>query len=248
MDILSHILFDFFGTLVSYSESRIEQGYSRSYNLIVENGSDLIYSDFLNLWDRMFIKFEEQSTASHDEFSMAELCECFLHKTLGKIPSFELIASFRDTYLDEWSQGVTYITGVNEMLEKLAENYTLVLVTNTHHAGLVHKHLHSSGMERYFIHIITSVKYGRRKPDPSIFEHALQVSNGQKKTSLFVGDSYFLDYEGARAAGLPCLLIDSNQRHRIPNSHRLDGILDLPSAIFRATPPNSAEPKSRPAD
>ncbi len=234
MDRLSHILFDFFGTLVFYSESRVEQGYSRSYDLIVANGSDLTYSAFLNQWDRMFREFEELSVASQVEFSMTDLCECFLQGILGSSLKLELIASFRDTYLEEWSQGVTYIAGVNEMLADLASKYTLVLVTNTHHAGLVQKHLQDSGMEQYFMHVITSVEHGRRKPDRSIFEHALQVSNCKKETALFVGDSYFIDYEGARVAGLPCLLIDPNQRHSIPNPHRLNGILNLPSAISRA--------------
>ena len=234
MEKLSHILFDFFGTLVSYSESRIEQGYSRSYNLIVANGSDMTYSVFLNQWDKMFRQFEELSAVSQVEFSMTGLCQCFLQGILGKSPNSELIDSFRDTYLEEWSKGVTYIPGVNEMLANLSAKYRLVLVTNTHHAGLVQMHLQDSGMERYFIHVITSVEHGRRKPDRSIFEHALQVSNCQKERALFVGDSYSMDYEGARAAGLPCLLIDPNQRHNIPNLHRLNGILDLPSAISRA--------------
>lgn len=234
MDRLSHILFDFFGTLVFYSESRIEQGYSRSYDLIVANGSDMTYSAFLNQWDRMFREFEELSLASQVEFSMTDLCECFLQGILGNSLNLELIASFRDTYLEEWSQGVTYIAGVNKMLADLAAKYALVLVTNTHHAGLVQRHLQGSGIERYFMHVITSVEHGRRKPDSSIFEHALQVSNCQKERALFVGDSYSMDYEGARAAGLPCLLIDPNQRHNIPNLLRLNGILDLPSAISRA--------------
>ena len=204
MDRLSHILFDFFGTLVLYSESRVEQGYSRSHDLIVANGSDMTYSVFLSQWDRMFREFEEVSVASRVEFSMTDLCECFLQGILGNSLNSELIASFRDTYLEEWSQGVTYIPGVNEMLADLAAKYTLVLVTNTHHAGLVQKHLQNSGMEQYFKHVITSVEHGRRKPNRSIFAHALQVSNCQKATALFVGDSYSIDYEGARAARLPC--------------------------------------------
>jgi putative hydrolase of the HAD superfamily len=234
MERLSHILFDFFGTLVSYSESRIEQGFSRSYNLIVANGSDMTYSVFLNQWDRMFRQFEALSAVSQVEFSMTDLCQCFLQGILGKSPDSELIASFRDTYLKEWSKGVTYIPGVNEMLANLSAKYRLVLVTNTHHAGLVQKHLQDSGMERHFIYVITSVEHGKRKPDRSIFEHALQVSNCPKEAALFVGDSYSMDYEGARAAGLPSLLIDPNQEHRIPNSHRLNRILDLPSAILQA--------------
>lgn len=234
MQNLTHILFDFFGTLVSYSESRIEQGYPRSYKLIVVNGSDISYSAFLKQWDRMFSEFEELSAVSQVEFSMTALCECFLQRILGKSLSSESIASFRDTYLEEWSQGVTYISGVNEMLAELATKYTLVLVTNTHHAGLVQKHLHGSGMERHFMHVITSVEHGRRKPDRSIFDHALQVSNCQKETALFVGDSYPHDYEGAQSAGIPCLLIDPANSYGVPHSHRLKGILDVSSTICRA--------------
>ena len=55
----THIFFDFFGTLVSYSESRVEQGYPRSYKHIAENGFDSTYSAFLSEWDLLFRKFEE---------------------------------------------------------------------------------------------------------------------------------------------------------------------------------------------
>lgn len=235
MQRLTHILFDFFGTLVLYSESRIEQGYAHTYKLFTDNGSELNYSAFLWEWDRLFSEFEQRSAASQNEFSMTEICECFLRRTLGKSYRFELVASFRDTYLEEWSRGVTYILGVNEMLDALAAKYTLVLVSNTHHAELVHYHLQSSGMDRYFEYVVTSVEYGRRKPSRSIFEHALHVSNGQKETALFVGDSYVVDYDGARAAGLACLLIDPIQRYGVPSSHRLDTVLDVPPLCFKAS-------------
>ena len=243
MQNLTHILFDFFGTLVSYSESRVEQGYSRSYKLIVDNGSDFTYQAFLNEWDQLFREFEQRNSASQNEFSMTELCEYFFRQSLKIVPDFELVASFRDTYLDEWSRGVTYISGVNEMLDALSANYTLVLVSNTHHAKLVQDHLRKSGMERYFDYVITSAEHGRRKPSRSIFEHALHSSNGLKEAALFVGDSYALDYQGAIAAGIPCLLIDPAKRYDVPNYLRLNGILDLPSALLLANHANEADVK-----
>ena len=241
MKLITHILFDFFGTLVSYSESRVEQGYPQSHKLLVEIGSDLTYQTFLNEWDRLFSEFEQQSTLSHNEFSMTELCECFFRQSIKLVPDSELVASFRDTYLDEWSRGVTYISGVNEMLDTLSANYTLVLVTNTHHAKLVQDHLRNSGMERYFNYVITSVEHGRRKPSRSIFEHALISSNGLKEAALFVGDSYVLDYQGALAAGIQSLLIDPEKRYDVPNFHRLNGILELPSAILLTNQANAAD-------
>jgi putative hydrolase of the HAD superfamily len=84
MQNLTHILFDFFGTLVSYSESLVEQGYSRSYKLLVDNGATFTYQAFLNEWNRLFGEFEQQSSLSHNEFSMTGICECFVRKILGK--------------------------------------------------------------------------------------------------------------------------------------------------------------------
>ncbi len=231
MQNLTHILFDLFGTLVTYSESRVEQGYSKSYKILIDNGYALTYRAFLKEWDRLFDEFEQQSTLSHNEFSMTEICECFMRKILAITPKFELVESFRDTYLSEWSQGVNYISGVNEMLDALSANHTLVLVSNTHHAKLVQDHLRNSGMEQYFDSIITSVEHGKRKPSRTIFEHALLSSNGLKETAIFVGDSYTLDYNGALSAGIQCFLIDPAKSYDVPNSHRLNEILDLPSAI-----------------
>ena len=238
---LTHILFDFFGTLVTYSKSLVEQGYSQSFKILIDNGSAFTYQAFLNEWERLFGKFEQQSTLSHNEFSMTEICECFMRKILGTAPKFEVVESFRDTYLTEWSRGVNYISGVNEMLDALSVNYTLVLVSNTHHVQLVQYHLRNSGMEQYFDSIITSVEYGKRKPSKSIFEHALHSSNGMKETALFVGDSYVLDYKGALSAGISCFLIDPAKRYDVPKSHRLKEILDLPSAILLANQVNTAD-------
>jgi len=228
---LTHILFDLFGTLVTYSDSRVDQNYSQSHKVLTENGATIAYQIFMNQWDSLFDEFEQQSALSLNEFSMTEICEHFIRKILGKAPKSDVVESFRDTYLSEWSQGVNYIPGVNEMLNVLSTNHTLVLVSNTHHGNLVQDHLRDSGMERYFDAVITSVEYGKRKPSRSIFNHALRSSNGLKETALFVGDSYALDYKGAVSAGIPCLLIDPAKRHDVPNSHRLDEILDLPSAI-----------------
>ena len=151
------------------------------------------------------------------------------------------IAHSSKAKIDEWGQGVSYISGVNEMLDALSANYTLVLVTNTHHAKLVQDHLRNSGMERYFNYVITSVEHGRRKPSRSIFEHALISSNGLKEAALFVGDSYVLDYQGALAAGIQSLLIDPEKRYDVPNFHRLNGILELPSAILLTNQANAAD-------
>jgi len=46
------------------------------------------------------------------------------------------------------------------------------------------------------------------KPDPAIFEHALQRGNVTAQETIYIGDNYYADVVGARRAGLRPILYD----------------------------------------
>ena len=56
--------------------------------------------------------------------------------------------------------------------------------------------------------VVTSAGTGARKPDPAIFERALELAGCTASEALHVGDSTAEDVAGAQAAGIPALLID----------------------------------------
>jgi putative hydrolase of the HAD superfamily len=223
----THVLFDFFGTLVAYSDSRVEQGYARSHELLLERGAALDYALFLERWSASFDELETRAQDSLDEYSMDVVCEQFLSRVLPVRPDSGIVSLFRDTYLSEWNKSVRYVSGVRELLAELAEYFTLVLVTNTHHADLVHGHLHAMGLAQHFARVVTSVEHGKRKPSACIFERALALSSGKPETSVYVGDSFAADYLGATNAGLRCLLIDPERRHDVPDVNRIAHVLDV---------------------
>jgi putative hydrolase of the HAD superfamily len=227
----THVLFDFFGTLVAYSESRVEQGFQRSHEVLLQNGADIDYATFLERWDGTFDEFETRAQQSLDEYSMDAVCGHFLSSVLRRGAERETVELFRDTYLSEWNKGVRYIPGVQELLVALAESFTLVLVTNTHHAALVHNHLQAMDVAHHFATVVTSVDHGRRKPSACIFHRALALSDGNPETSVYVGDTFTADYLGATNAGLRCLLIDPNHRHDVPDANRMSHILDASARL-----------------
>lgn len=98
MAILTHVLFDFFGTLVAYSESRVEQGFQRSYEVLVTAGTQVDYSGFLERWSGTFEEFEMRAQHSLDEYSMNDVCEKFRQQVLPQPPDPDVIARFRDAY------------------------------------------------------------------------------------------------------------------------------------------------------
>jgi 2-haloalkanoic acid dehalogenase type II len=56
--------------------------------------------------------------------------------------------------------------------------------------------------------VVTSAAVGARKPDPAIFERALELAGCAPAEALHVGDTPDEDVAGARAAGIRSLLID----------------------------------------
>jgi len=223
----THLLFDFFGTLVAYSASLVEQGFHGSYALLQEAGSQTTYAGFLDRWEATFRDFDSLAQRDLREFSMDAVCEAFLQSLLGRQPDEMTVTRFRDTYLAEWNKGVAYVPGVTELLAALVERFTLAVVTNTHHAELVHQHLSAMGVESYFSAVVTSVEHGMRKPSRCIFDRALACTGGRPDATVHIGDSFSADYRGATDAGLRGFLIDPESRHDIPEADRLAQVLDV---------------------
>lgn len=223
---VTHVLFDFFGTLVEYSPSRTEQGYPRSFARLREAGSGLDYAGFLALWSETAEALDAEAERSGREFSMQTLARAFLERAVPR-PDASLVRDFVGLYLEEWNAGVRYHAALPPMLDRLGERFTLGIVTNTHDATLVHGHLARMGVADRFRAVVTSVEHGMRKPGPSIFEHALAVVGARAERCLYVGDDPAADYRGARGAGMRAMLIDPGDAHGVAAVDRLGSILDL---------------------
>jgi HAD superfamily hydrolase (TIGR01549 family) len=56
--------------------------------------------------------------------------------------------------------------------------------------------------------LFDSFEEGVEKPDPRLFQIALERSGGRRETTTHVGDLYHVDVVGARSAGLQAVLLD----------------------------------------
>ena len=224
------ILLDFFGTLVDYDPSRTAQGYHRTHALLGDLGLDIGYAEFLERWSAISARFDEASSIEDREFSMVELGHAFLAE-IGRPATDAEVGTVVAAYLADWNQGVHAITGVVELLDRLAADHRLAVVTNTHDPELVPEHLAAMGMDRHVDRVITSVEIGWRKPHPAIFAAAVEALDATPEECTFVGDTKSADYDGPRAAGMHALLIDPQARHDIPDAHRLSSVLDLPHRL-----------------
>lgn len=92
-----------------------------------------------------------------------------------------------------------------QTLRKLAEKYSLVLVSNFY--GNINAVISDFGIDSYFKAVIESAVVGVRKPDPEIFNLGLKALGLPAEDVLVVGDSLSKDILPALSLGCPTALL-----------------------------------------
>jgi putative hydrolase of the HAD superfamily len=225
---LTHLLFDFFGTLVDYSPSRTEQGYQRSHALLHDFGGQLGYERFLQVWSATSDRFDQDSALEEREFSMVDVTTAFLRAVLPVEPTPGQVDTFVETYLAEWGAAVRHPAGIEALLKGLSSQFGLAVVSNTHSPTMVPVQLAAMGVLDLMDAVVLSVDVGRRKPHAEIYQATLRQLAIPAQDAWFIGDSYEADYLGPRRMGMEALLIDPHETASIPRHHRLDTVFDLP--------------------
>lgn len=129
-----------------------------------------------------------------------------------------------------WSR---VLPGVPHALERLRTlGLRLVVVSNSD--GSIERGLVEMGLAPYFDGVVDSTVVGFEKPDPRIFERALDLSRSAPARTAHVGDIYSVDVRGARAAGLHGVLLDPYDDWQDVDCARYPDVAALAREIARA--------------
>jgi putative hydrolase of the HAD superfamily len=92
-----------------------------------------------------------------------------------------------------------------------------------------------AGFKPCFSVILDSLLIGLKKPDPKLFQLALDRLNAQASQAVFVGDSFERDIVPAKALGMTTFWMAGNRNQAPPDPSKVDKILhsleDLPPLI-----------------
>lgn len=94
----------------------------------------------------------------------------------------------------------------------------------------LHTILREAKLAPYFEFTLTSAEFGKEKPHPDIFLHALKLLDILPSEAVYVGDLYYDDILGATNAGLVAVMID-REGHKHDNHLSITRLSDLPVLI-----------------
>lgn len=125
--------------------------------------------------------------------------------------------------------------GLGEALDAIrARGVKVAIISNSE--GMLDRLFRDLDILRHFDRVVDSGKVGVEKPDPRIFEIAMNELGVSPSRTLHLGDVFATDILGARAAGIRYGLIDpfGHYEGRHPDVPRVPGAVEVARAILAA--------------
>jgi putative hydrolase of the HAD superfamily len=195
-----HIFFDLDNTLWDFeANSAVALNQAFKYFHLYRKVQD--FNEFRNIYtghnERLWDVYR------HNGLTKQELIRQRFQHTFDKFGIIDVDpVIFNDIFLNLMPQQKELIPGTSEVLNYLyKKSYLLYIITNGFRE-VQEKKLELSGIRHYFSRLFISEEIKAQKPSCEIFEHALKSSNAKKSDSIMIGDSWDVDIEGARNAGI----------------------------------------------
>ena len=119
----------------------------------------------------------------------------------------------------------------HEALARLrAAGIRLGIVSNSD--GRVEQALTVAGLRDYFDVVVDSAHVGVEKPNPVIFQTALDALGVAPEEALYIGDLYEVDVLGAQAAGIEAVLLTPSSADREQRCRTTGSIDELVDALL----------------
>jgi len=198
---IEHVFFDLDHTLWDFEKN---SGLTFE-KIFIENKIDVKIDDFLKVYvplNLAYWKLYRNEKVSKEELRYARLKKSF--DAISYTVSDTLIDKLATEYIENLAEFNHLFEGAFELLDYLKEKYTLHIITNGFEE-IQSKKMVNSKLHHYFDQIITSESVGVKKPNPKVFNFALESAKATKENSIMIGDSLEADIQGALNVGLKAI-------------------------------------------
>lgn len=138
----------------------------------------------------------------------------------------EKINLLSDKYIHYLPKYNHLFEGTIEILEYLRPKYKLHIITNGF-AEIQNNKLNNANISHYFQTITNSEMAGVKKPNPIIFQHALDKAQAKKESSIMIGDCLEADIYGAIHSGFEAILFNEHKKTIPENIKQVHHLLQL---------------------
>ena len=220
---IKHIFFDLDHTLWDFEAN------SRAtfIKIIKDNNVNVDFDKFLNYYKSINLEYwrlYRNNAISKEKLRYGRLKDTF--DKINVVVSDEMIDLLSVDYIKHLSSFNKVFDGTYEILDYLSEKYTLHIITNGF-SEVQNLKMVNSKLDVYFEKIITSELVGVKKPNPRIFQYALEQANATSRESVMIGDSWEADIMGAKNFGIKPIYCNFENQSVGESVISIENLLDL---------------------
>ena len=220
---IKHIFFDLDHTLWDFEAN------SRAtfIKIIKDNNVNVDFEKFLNYYKLVNLEYwrlYRNNAISKEKLRYGRLKDTF--DKINVVVSDNTIHLLSEEYIKHLSSFNKVFDGTYEILDYLSEKYTLHIITNGF-SEVQNLKMVNSKLDIYFENIITSESVGVKKPNPRIFQHALEQANATSSESVMIGDSWEADIMGAKNFGIKPIYCNFENQSVGESVISIENLLDL---------------------
>jgi putative hydrolase of the HAD superfamily len=220
---IKHIFFDLDHTLWDFDKNS-----ALTFEKIFDvHALNLTTSDFLEVYEPInlnYWKLYREEKIDKASLRYKRLKDSF--DAVGFNVSDDIIIQLSEDYITYLTTFNHLFDGTVDLLEYLQTNYELHIITNGFEEAQQRK-MDNSNISKYFKTITNSESAGVKKPNPIIFNHALQVSQAKPEDSIMIGDNYEADILGAIDVGLDVILFNYHDYNAESHIKQVTQLVDL---------------------
>ncbi|WP_055442893.1 YjjG family noncanonical pyrimidine nucleotidase [Lacinutrix himadriensis] len=191
------------------------------------NKVDIDVSEFLKHYEPInlnYWKLYREEKIDKESLRFARLNDTF--QAVNISVEKELILQLSEDYITHLSSFNHLFEGTIDLLEYLEPKYNLHIITNGFHQ-VQNEKLENANISNYFKTVTNSEMVGVKKPNPIIFNHALDLAKTTKSQSIMIGDNYEADIIGALNFGIDAICFNYHNFPLDAKIKKVDSLLEL---------------------
>jgi putative hydrolase of the HAD superfamily len=222
-DYIQHIFFDLDHTLWDFDKNS-KLAFARMFHL---HRITLDLEEFITVYEPInfqYWKLYREEKVSKQQLRRGRFLEAF--QVFGIHFNETDLDVLATSYIEELPKDNHLFDGVKDVLRYLESRYQLHIITNGFQE-VQHLKLNNSGISSFFRTVTTSEEVGLKKPNPVIFQKALEKAAAEAHLSVMVGDTFEADILGAEAVGMETLFFNYRKEQIPPQYRKIDEIAEI---------------------
>lgn len=220
---ITDVFFDLDHTLWDFDKNSALT-FEKIFNL---NNIEVDTTKFLSFYEPInlsYWKLYREEKIDKASLRFGRLNEAFLK--VNKKVDREIIVKLSEDYITHLSTFNHLFENTIDVLEYLSVKYNLHIITNGF-KEVQYKKLASSNIDKYFKTVTNSEQVGVKKPNPKIFNYAIEVAKTKVSQSIMIGDNLEADILGAKDIGMDTIFF--NVRNEISHAEikEIDNLITL---------------------